>query len=106
MEVVGLAVSVFSQPLSGSQFSSLLHRTVDDVQFIFAGTDNGQLYQVRHGSRGSVIECLIRDQEFFHLLVIIYTLEVVGPYMEYASLNTLTTHSYTHTRVAAVMLSL
>ena len=55
VDVVGLAVSVFSQPLSGSQFSSLLHRTVDDVQFIFAGTDNGQLYQVRHGSRGSVI---------------------------------------------------
>ena len=55
VDIVGLAVSVFSQPLSGSQFSSLLHRTVDDVQFIFAGTDNGQLYQVNHGYRGSVI---------------------------------------------------
>ena len=38
---------VFSHPLSSGQFSSILHTTVDTYHFLFAGTDNGKLYQVR-----------------------------------------------------------
>ena len=37
---------VFSHSLSSGQFSSILHTTVDTHHFIFAGTDNGKLYQV------------------------------------------------------------
>ena len=40
------ANTVISQPLSGGQFTSLLHSTLDGVQFLFAGTDTGKLHQV------------------------------------------------------------
>ena len=40
------AEAVFSLPLSDGQFTSLIHSSLDNVWFLFAGTNNGKIYQV------------------------------------------------------------
>ena len=54
---------------SGEHFTSIAHTTVDNSDFVFAGTNGGNLYQVRQSSGFNfkprpILVCLLSSTNF------------------------------------------